>query len=153
MTFARRITEARERREAEKAANLAALCQPSRTLHKPTYSGGVSGEAVQKTDKAPSGQAEREHKDKLAALGCMVCLRLRGPHDPGPVELHHRRTGGWGKGDYLTLIPLCVGHHRGPSGVHGLGTKGFAKHYGFDQQDLLDDALRLVGASQLSEEA
>jgi hypothetical protein len=50
MTFARRITEARERREAEKAANLAALCQPSRTLHRPTYSGGVSGEAVEKTE-------------------------------------------------------------------------------------------------------
>lgn len=89
-------------------------------------------------------KAELEHKARLAGLGCMVCVRLHGPHDPGPVELHHLRTGGWGKGDYRTLIPLCVAHHRGKLGVHGLGTKGFAKHYGFDQQDLLGDALRLI---------
>ena len=44
----------------------------------------------------------------------------------------------------MTLIPICYPHHQGALGVHGLGTKGFAKHYGFDQQDLLDDALRLL---------
>ena len=49
-----------------------------------------------------------------------------------------------GKGDAWTLIPLCVFHHRGNLGVHGLGTKGFAKHHGFDQQDLLNDALGLL---------
>lgn len=81
---------------------------------------------------------EKRHKAAVASLGCAVCWRLYGPHDPGPVELHHLRTGGWGKGNYLTLVGLCVEHHRGATGVHGLGTKGFAKHYGFDQQDLLD---------------
>lgn len=90
-------------------------------------------------------RAETIHKGKLAALGCMVCRRLHGPHEPGPVELHHLRTGGWGKGDYKTLIPLCPEHHRGQTGVHGMGTKGFAKHYGFDQSDLLSDALHLLG--------
>lgn len=87
-------------------------------------------------------KGEREHKERLAAMGCMACRRIHGPHEPGPVELHHLRTGGWGKGDYRTLIPLCVEHHRGRTGVHGLGTKGFARHHGFDQQDLLDDALK-----------
>ena len=91
-------------------------------------------------------RAERIHKDRLASLGCMACRRIHGPHNPGPVELHHLRTGGWGKGDYLTPIPLCTEHHRGQTGVHGLGTRGFAKHYGFDQADLLADAL-----SQLDE--
>ena len=81
---------------------------------------------------------EKAHKNAVASLGCAVCWRIYGPHEPGPVELHHLRTGGWGKGDYKTLIPLCPEHHRGKTGVHGLGTKGFAKHYGFDQQDLLD---------------
>lgn len=71
----------------------------------------------------------------------MVCKRLHGPHEPGPVELHHLREGGWGKGDYLSLIPLCVEHHRGNTGVHGLGTKGFARVHGFNQRDLLADAL------------
>ena len=87
---------------------------------------------------------ERVHKSRLAELGCMVCRRLYGPHDPGPVELHHLREGGWGKGDYKTLIPLCPEHHLGSTGVHGLGTKGFVKRYGFSQRDLLEDALALL---------
>ena len=83
---------------------------------------------------------EKQHKQNLAKLGCMVCRRLYGIKS-GEVELHHRRKGmGWGKGDYTTLIPLCVEHHRGNSGVHGLGTKGFEKNYGFTEEDLLNDA-------------
>ena len=71
-------------------------------------------------------KAERIHKGRLAELGCMACRRLFGPHDPGPVELHHYRGGGWGKG------------------IHGLGVKGFDRHYPFTQRDLLDDALQLL---------
>lgn len=90
-------------------------------------------------------RAEMIHKGKLAELGCMACLRIHGPHTPGPVELHHLRSGGWGKGGHLTLIPLCPGHHRGNEGVHGMGTKAFDRAYGFTQQDLLNDALKLIG--------
>ena len=39
---------------------------------------------------------------------------------------------------HYDAIPLCPEHHRGQSGVHGMGTKGFAKHYGFDESDLLE---------------
>lgn len=99
-------------------------------------------------------KAEAQHKAALVALGCMACRRIHGPHVPGPVELHHLRTGGWGKGDYLTLIPLCVEHHRGRFGVHGLGTKAFDAHYSseiyeraFTQADLLADALELTGVT------
>lgn len=91
-------------------------------------------------------KAERIHKGRLAQLGCMVCRRIHGPHDPGPVELHHLRTGGWGKGGFKTLMPLCPDHHRGSMGVHGMGTRAFERHYGFTQQDLLNDALVLIGA-------
>ncbi len=90
-------------------------------------------------------KAEREHKDRLAQLGCMACRRLYGRHEPGPVELHHFRGGGWGKGDYTTLIPLCHSHHQGGNGVHGLGIKGFDKAHPFTQLDLLEDARRLAG--------
>lgn len=94
-------------------------------------------------------RAEAAHKAALAELGCLACRRIHGPHAPGGVELHHLRTGGWGRGDYLTLIPLCVEHHRGASGVHGMGTRAFDLHYGlvhgFTQRDLLDDALQLTG--------
>lgn len=92
---------------------------------------------------------ELRHKSALADMGCMVCLRLYGPHDPGPVELHHLRTGGWGKGNYKTLIPLCPEHHRGKTGVHGLGTKAFPAHYGFDQQDLLNDVFEALKEKEL----
>lgn len=91
--------------------------------------------------------AEKEHKTKVARLGCIVCRRLFENLElvDSPVELHHIRGGrGWGKGDYTTLIPLCVSHHRGDIGVHGLGTKGFVKRYGFTEQDLLKDVERLL---------
>lgn len=93
-------------------------------------------------------RAEVIHKGKLAEMGCMVCRRIYGPHSPGPVELHHLRRGGWGKGDYRTLIPLCPEHHRGKTGVHGLGTKAFPVRYGFDQEDLLADALAQLKKEQ-----
>jgi hypothetical protein len=89
---------------------------------------------------------EKRHKSALAELGCMLCRRLYGIKD-GPVELHHLREGGWGKGDYKTLIPLCYEHHRGQAGVHGMGTKAFAAFYGVSQRDLLNDALALVEAA------
>ena len=99
-------------------------------------------------------KAEQAHKAALVALGCLACIRVHGPHQPGEVHLHHFRGGGWGKGDWLTLIPLCEPHHTGRFGVHGLGTKAFDRHYGdaeiygnnaFTQADLLVDALRLTG--------
>ena len=90
-------------------------------------------------------KAEKAHKEYLASIGCQVCIRLYGEHEPAPVELHHLRGNGWGKGSYMTLIPLCYEHHRGNSGVHGLGTKGFAAHYGFTQSELLRDVLTMRG--------
>jgi len=92
--------------------------------------------------------AEKKHKTAVAELGCAVCRRLG--YGQTPSELHHKRggRGGWGKGDYMTLIPLCPEHHRGATGVHGLGTRGFAKHYGFDEADLLADTLALLPATR-----
>ena len=67
--------------------------------------------------------AEIIHKGKLAQLGCALCHHLHGDHEPGPVELHHLREGGWGKGNYKTLIPLCVDHHRGNKAFMDLAAK------------------------------
>ena len=91
--------------------------------------------------------AERKHMSKVAELGCVVCRRLYGPHDPGPVELHHPRHGvGMGqRANHFDVLPLCVVHHRGKEGLHGLGTKGFPKHYGYDEMDLLEDVRTLLG--------
>lgn len=97
-------------------------------------------------------KAEAAYKARLVAMGCLACRRIHGPHEPGPVELHHFRGGGWGRGDYTTLIPLCAEHHRGQFGVHGLGTRGFDAYYSdpeiferpFTQADLLDDAKKMA---------
>lgn len=75
MTFNRR-TDYRERREAEKQANLMALCQPRRGLHEGTYGGTSSGEAVEK-------ERMLQHAGYMAAvrdLGyCMNCGRACRP--------------------------------------------------------------------------
>jgi hypothetical protein len=104
MTFTRRITEARERREAEKAANLAALCQPSRTLHKPTYSGGVSGEAVQKEEPLRS----EAYRRLVAALPCSCgCGRVQSQ------AAHPNTSKGMGmKTDDRLCFPLAPECHR-----------------------------------------
>lgn len=95
-------------------------------------------------------KAEATHKRRLVELGCIACRKLWAIYTPD-VELHHLRAGqGWGKGNYLTLIPLCYAHHRGNEGVHGLGTRGFPKHYGFTEQEMLDDALAALKQGEQS---
>ncbi len=87
---------------------------------------------------------ERDYKNRLAELGCMACRRLHPGLPSAPVELHHYRGGGWGKGDYLTLIPMCHEHHQGRTGIHGLGVKAFDRTYPFTQLDLLNDTRELM---------
>ena len=83
-------------------------------------------------------KAEKAHKSRLAEMGCLVCSRFFGVTD-SPVELHHMRKGGWGRGDYTTLIPICYTHHRGTQGIHTLGTKAWERLFGA-QEDYLQEA-------------
>lgn len=89
--------------------------------------------------------AEKKHMGRVAELGCAVCRRMG--YEGTPAELHHprRAAGGWGRSSHMSVIPLCPEHHRGSTGLHGLGTKGFEKHYGYDEADLLKDTLELLG--------
>lgn len=82
-------------------------------------------------------KAELKHKAKLADMACVICERLYGQHPGGNVTLHHLRSGGFGKGDYTTLFPLCFDHHQGANGIHTLGTKAWERKFGVSQQDLL----------------
>ena len=88
--------------------------------------------------------AERKHMSAVAALGCAVCRRMG--YEGTPAELHHPRRGtGMGqRASSFDVIPLCPEHHRGKTGLHGLGTKGFPKHWDFDEADLLDDVKKLI---------
>lgn len=89
-------------------------------------------------------KSEKKWMSAVAELGCLVCKRLG--HDGTPAELHHLRAGqGWGRSSNFHVIPLCQTHHRGDTGVHGLGTKRFPKHYGFTEQDLLDEVYKILG--------
>lgn len=88
---------------------------------------------------------ERAHMNKVASLGCLLCLRMG--YEDTPCELHHRRsgTGGGQRSSHYLVMGLCPEHHRGKTGFHGLGTKGFTKEYGITEDDLLDDVKRLLG--------
>lgn len=90
--------------------------------------------------------AERDKMSHVATLGCVICLRLYGPHEPAAVELHHIRRGtGMGqRSSHMDVLPLCFLHHRGSEGIHHLGTKGFEKFYGFNEADLLEDVKGLL---------
>jgi len=87
---------------------------------------------------------ERRYLSRVADLGCAVCRRMGYPGTP--AEIHHKRAGmGLGRrASHWQAIPLCPEHHRGATGLHGLGTKGFVKHYGYNEDDLLEDVRRLI---------
>jgi len=82
-------------------------------------------------------KAEQQWKAKLADMACLICERIYGQHSGGDVQLHHLRTGGWGKGSYQTLLPLCWHHHQGPDGIHTLGTRAWERRFDVTQKDLL----------------
>lgn len=84
---------------------------------------------------------QRKHYDQVADLGCSLCLFLG--WGKTPCEIHHIRRHG-GKRDNAPVIGLCPEHHRGNSGIHGLGAKGFEKKYGIDQEFLLELTTRLI---------
>lgn len=90
---------------------------------------------------------EKKHLSEVASLGCSVCRRLGFLNTP--AEIHHIRAGqGWGRSSHFDAVPLCPEHHRGRTGVHGLGTKGFVKHYGFTEEDLLNEVYELLGKTR-----
>ena len=78
---------------------------------------------------------EKKYLNKVASVGCILCRAAFGVKD-SPAEIHHIRRFG-GKRSTSPVIPLCPEHHRGNSGVHGLGAKGFEIEYGITQEALL----------------
>ena len=83
----------------------------------------------------------KKHYGRIAGLGCILCRHL-GYLDT-PAEIHHIRRLGNVRND-SPVIPLCPEHHRGNSGVHGLGKKGFAKRYGLTEENLLEQTNKLL---------
>ena len=92
---------------------------------------------------------EKKHMNAVAELGCAVCRRMG--YEGTPAELHHKRagTGAGRRSSHYEVIPLCPEHHRGKTGLHGLGTKGFVDHWGYDEDDLLTDVEVLLGLGKV----
>jgi len=85
-------------------------------------------------------KAEKDHYAKLARIGCILCKQIDIKNvDDSPTEIHHIRRFGQKRAN-SEAIPLCAWHHRLDSNtsVHGLGHKGFAKYWGFSEEDLLE---------------
>ena len=83
-------------------------------------------------------KAEKAYFGKLAGFGCILCYRL-GYGEGTPAEIHHVRRGG--KRSSAPVIPLCPEHHRGNSGIHGLGRRAWERAHQTTEEDLL----KLVG--------
>ena len=87
-------------------------------------------------------KAQKAHYNQMARLGCSLCRFVLGYKDT-PAELHHIRRAGI-RND-APVIPLCPEHHRGNTGIHGMGRKAFERHYGLSEEDLLEKCLGLLG--------
>lgn len=86
---------------------------------------------------------------RVAQLACRVCFRLG--RLPLAAEVHHQRagTGGGRRASDWRTIALCVEHHRGDTGVHGLGTKRFPRVYGVTEAELVAECWALIGVTEL----
>lgn len=89
----------------------------------------------------------RRHMGRVAQLPCMLCQYL-GLGDNHAVEVHHIREeqGAGQRADDMLTVALCIEHHRGPSGVHGLGKRGFFARYKITELDLLAMTLEALEA-------
>lgn len=88
--------------------------------------------------------ASKRHLTRIAGIGCILCKHLGTPGTP--AEIHHLREGQGAaqRGSDWTAVPLCPEHHRGQSGLHGLGTKGFYSRYKLDELSLLEMTLEAI---------
>lgn len=94
---------------------------------------GIHFDAIQKKQTV---REQKEYFGKVASLGCIICSQLGYETTDCGCELHHVRTGNIPRKN-APVIPLCFEHHRGNTGIHGLGTKRFERTYNLTQQELL----------------
>ena len=85
-------------------------------------------------------KAERRHYANVANLGCSLCRYLG--YGESPPELHHIRRAG--KRTNAPVIPLCPEHHRGNTGIHGMGRKAFEREYKVTEEQLLELTEKLI---------
>ena len=87
-------------------------------------------------------KAEKEHCNKVAALGCYIC--------GAEPQLHHIRPPGTGIGrrsSHFEVIPLCYNHHLGSFSIHNRKLD-FEKRHGTEKEILQIIKERLYGTSK-----
>lgn len=91
--------------------------------------------------------AEKRHLDRVARSGCDLCRHLG--LGETPAEIHHPRfsEGMSQRASHFLAIGLCPEHHRGESGIHGLGVREFERRYKVSEPVLLAITLESVVAS------
>jgi hypothetical protein len=85
-------------------------------------------------------KAASDHMDRVASLGCVLCHEIG--HGYSPAEVHHIFDTA-ARSDFLT-IPLCLEHHRGGTGFHGLGQRAFEARYKTSEAKLLAATLEML---------
>ena len=83
---------------------------------------------------------ESAHLERVAAAGCVLCHELGLGYSP--AEVHHVFDGA-ARSHWLT-IGLCMEHHRGGTGFHGLGEREFNRRYKTTEANLLAATLERI---------
>lgn len=86
---------------------------------------------------------QKKHYSRVADLGCILCKRLG--YEGSLCEIHHIRRAG--RRADAPVIGLCYEHHRGNTGVHGMGRKAFERHYQTTEEELLAWTTELLNDS------
>lgn len=90
-------------------------------------------------------KTEKQHYDKVARLGCILCRQLQVKEiQDSPTEIHHIRRFG-GKRSLAEVVGLCAYHHRlGDNSYHALGAKGFTRYWGISPEELVEKTKELL---------
>lgn len=101
---------------------------------------------MRKRKKRGPSMHESAYMGQVAAMGCALCRRLG--YGPTPAEVHHPRrgTGAGQRSSHYDVIPLCPPHHRGNTGIHGMGVKAWMAHYGVTEAELTKETQTLLAA-------
>lgn len=102
--------------------------------------------AAMKTKQRAVAPAEKVLWNRLAALGCIACMK-EGRYNPH-VSIHHV-DGRTKPGCHLLVLPLCAPHHQddgsGAVAVHPWKAR-FEKRYG-SQLSLVAECMEMLGES------
>jgi len=88
--------------------------------------------------------AGERHLERVRESGCVICVRLG--YSVTRAEAHHARAGVGGaqRNSHWMSMGLCPEHHRGSSGIHGMGTRAFERTYKVTELELVAETLERI---------